>query len=209
MALRAKTPNAIEISDSARDVAFCGKSLAEDRVTRFVGQGAHDPAATPYFVLEELLGKLDLQEGSHLLDVGCGRGRALAYFVQAGLPGRITGVELDPSLSAQAFAWSKEYSRVEVAQGSVLELPLAQFTHFYLFNPFDSVVLVPFLEKIEKECANPVKVLHMSDNGETYYYLGKPGWQLLDQGEFQMHQGVQVYGCPQHWSLWSYERQEK
>ena len=95
--------------DVLRDLAVAGRSLERDEATRHAGAGAHDPTATPYRVLEELLGDLGLTEGSHLLDVGCGAGRVLAYFVGAALPGRVTGVELDRALATEAAAWSARY----------------------------------------------------------------------------------------------------
>lgn len=86
-------------ADEARDIATCGCSLMRLANTRFANAGAHDPTPTPYFVLEELFGRFELGPDSHVLDVGCGMGRVLAYFAEAGLPGRMTGIELDPALA--------------------------------------------------------------------------------------------------------------
>lgn len=41
-------------ADEQRDIALCGRSLAEPGTTRFAKQGAHDPTPTPYFILEDL-----------------------------------------------------------------------------------------------------------------------------------------------------------
>ena len=72
--------------DLRRDVAVAGRSLERAERTRHAAAGAHDPTATPYFVLEDLLDGLGLNADSHLLDVGCGAGRVLAFFVGAALP---------------------------------------------------------------------------------------------------------------------------
>lgn len=50
---------------------------------------------------------------------------------------------------------------------------------------------------------------HMSDNGENYSYMGRPGWTLLQEGSFHTYpvgaaHGFEVYGCPQHYSVWRY-----
>ena len=153
-------------ADLLRDMEVAGRSLERAERTRHAAAGAHDPTATPYSVLEDLLGGLDLDSDSHLLDVGCGAGRVLAYFVDAALPGRVTGVELDPALAAEAAAWSARYPNVRVVEGSVLDLPLADYTHVYLFNPFDTPVLAAFLDRLEREAVGPVTLVHMSDNGE-------------------------------------------
>lgn len=193
-------------ADAARDRAFCGCSLDPAASSRFAHAGAHDPTPTPYFVLEELFGRLGLDEGSHLLDVGCGAGRTLAYIAQAGLPGRATGVELDAGLARQAGRWTRRFDRLEVVAGNVLDLPLARYTHFYLFNPFDTAILVRFLDKLEAEAVRPVTLLHMSDNGEEYAYWGRGRWSVLGSGSIQdirTSEGktIRVYDHPQHFTL--------
>ena len=188
-------PNA----DLLRDLAVAGRSLERAERTRHAAAGAHDPTATPYFVLEDLLGGLDLSADSHLLDVGCGAGRVLAYFVSAGLPGRATGVELDPALAAEAAAWSARYPSVCVVAGSALDLPLAGFTHVYLFNPFDTPVLVAFLDRLECEAAGPVTLVHMSDNGEWPAYAGRERWTVLREGAIDLP--GEEGDCPQHFTI--------
>lgn len=185
--------------DVLRDLAVAGRSLERDEATRHAGEGAHDPTATPYRVLEELLGDLGLTEGSHLLDVGCGAGRVLAYFVGAALPGRVTGVELDRALATEAAAWSARYPNARVVAGSALDLPLAGYTHVYLFNPFDTPVLEAFLDRLEREASVPVTLVHMSDNGEWPAYLGREGWTVLREGSFEL--SGEDRDCPQHFTV--------
>ncbi len=186
-------------ADARRDVAIAGRPLERAERSRHAEEGAHDPTATPYFVLEDLLGAVGLCEDSHLLDVGCGAGRVLAYFVDAGLPGRVTGVELDAELAAEAAAWSARYERVNVVAGSALDLPLAGYTHVYLFNPFDTPVLEAFLDRLEREAVGPVTLVHMSDNGEWPAYLGRDGWTVLREGAFDLS-GAKG-DCPQHYTV--------
>lgn len=115
-------------NDGRRDIALCGVSLspgparasarAAVHVAEAAGGGvagaaahAHEPTPTPYFILEDLFSRIHLDEDSHLLDVGCGVGRVLAYAVEAGLPGHFTGVELDSALAARAQSWTGPFDR--------------------------------------------------------------------------------------------------
>ena len=196
-------------ADEQRDIALCGRSLAEPGTTRFAKQGAHDPTPTPYFILEDLFSNLEFFDNSHLLDVGCGTGRVLSFFIQSNLPGKATGVELDPDIAACARTWTRRFENVDVLCDNALEMPLDAFTHVYLFNPFDTNVLMQFIMKIENEVRRPITLVHMSDNGETYSYIGRTGWSLVRQGEFQEYRtatgrAITVYAHPQHFSIWKY-----
>ena len=197
-------------ADEARDIAVCGRSLAAIEPARpdFAAAGAHDPTPTPYFVLEELFGQIDLTAHGHLLDVGCGTGRVLAYAASR-LPCRAAGVELDPRLAEAASAWSTPFDRLDVIAGSVLDIPLTPYTCFYLFNPFDTAVLERFLDKLEHEVRHPATLIHMSDNGESFAYQGRPGWQRAHVGSIQTYRApsgrrIDVYAAPQHYSIWRY-----
>ena len=198
-------------ADAARDIALCGRSLHVDAQVRsdLVSSGAHEPTPTPYFVLEELLGKLDLTADDRLLDVGCGTGRVLAYAASR-LPCRATGVELDAHLANIASSWTASFPQLSVIAGSVLDISLAPYTCFYLFNPFDTAVLTRFLDKAEREAARPFALVHMSDNGESFAYQGRSGWRLVRSGSIQMFQtasgrSIKFYEFPQHYSVWYYE----
>ena len=198
-------------ADAARDIALCGRSLGEAAPVHpdLASAGAHEPTPTPYFVLEELLGKLGLTANNHLLDVGCGMGRVLAYAASR-LSCRATGVELDARLASIASSWAASSSQLSVIAGSVLDISLAPYTCFYLFNPFDTAVLTRFLDKAEREAARPFTLVHMSDNGESFAYLGRPGWRLVRSGSIRAFQtasgrGIEFYDFPQHFSVWRYE----
>ena len=196
--------------DEEIDLAICGVPLFATDEARFPEQGAHGSSPTFYFVLQELFRHLDLDEGSHLLDVGCGKGRVLAYYLWQGFPGRATGIELDPEMASFARSWSARHDNLEVLEGSVLDLDLGPFTDFYLFNPFDPGVLRQFIEAVEAQVVRPCTVIHMSDNGDTWWYVGRPGWTELASGEILTYrnsrgQQVKVFQCPQHYTVWRFD----
>lgn len=196
--------------DEAIDRDICGFSLAEERETRFAIQGAHDASPTFYFVLDELFGHLALDDSSHLLDVGCSTGRVLAFFLWKGLPGRATGVELDPELASVAQSWTSRHDRLDVIQGSVLDLDLDAYTHLYMFNPFSPWMLQRFIPAIEAQLTHPLTIAHMADNGDSWQFVGRAGWTELASDTIQDYRNargypVRVYDNPQHYTVWRYE----
>lgn len=204
-------------ADARLDVAISGFHLtgeagghASAHGGHTFARGAHEPTPTPYFILSDLLGRLGLDAGAHVLDVGCGAGRVFAYAAATGSPCRVTGVEVDAALADRAAAWTRGNDRFRVLNASALDIPLSDYTHFYLFNPFDSDVLVRFLDAIEGRVRRRVVLIHMSDNGEWLAYLGRPGWRRAGEGEYHMHPSpgggeFPVFGCPQHYSIWEYD----
>lgn len=196
--------------DEQVDREVCGISLAEERETRYADQGAHDASATFYFVLEELFEHFSFGESSHLLDVGCSTGRVLAHFLRQGYPGRATGVELDPELARVAASWTAPHDNLDVIQGSALNLDLNRYTDLYLFNPFSPGVLQEFIEAIEAELTHPITLIHMSDNGDTWHYVGRTGWTELASGRIQNYRNARgypfkAYPDSQHYTVWRYE----
>ncbi|MDO4399872.1 MAG: class I SAM-dependent methyltransferase [Coriobacteriia bacterium] len=197
-------------ADEAIDEAVCGIRLLDPGETRLKALRAHDPTPTPYFVLEELFKHYSFDKRTRLLDVGCGTGRVLAYFLKAGFPGKATGVELDPLLAATARFWASSHANLSVKEGSVLDLDLEAFTDFYLFNPFDWTVLQEFIAQVETQVRRPCTVVHMSDNGDSWWYMNRAGWTEVASGEFQHFTNergypVKVYESPQHYTVWRFE----
>lgn len=196
--------------ESTIDLALCGVDLAYEHETRYAQQGAHDPTPTHYFILEELFKHCPLDKNTHLLDVGCSTGRVLAYYLRAGHPGQATGVELDPELAAIAQAWTARYPNLHVLQGNALDLDLSAYTIFYLFNPFSPGMLQRFIESIELQVSGTCTVIHTSDNGDTWHYVGRPGWTEVASGaieHFRNARGyrVKVFDHPQHYTVWRYD----
>ncbi|MBR1828453.1 MAG: class I SAM-dependent methyltransferase [Atopobiaceae bacterium] len=192
------------------DLSVCGTSLAGPEKSRFKHLGAHDSTPTPYFILDELFSHYSFDRTSHLLDVGCGTGRALAHFVRAGFPGRATGIELDPILAARTQRWAKRYPNLSVIEGNVLDVDLSLYSDFYLFNPFDQGILQQFIELVEVQAMRPFTLVHMSDNGDTWRYVGRPGWTEVASGTFSNYPNeggrkIEIYDWPQHYTVWHHE----
>ena len=115
-----------------------------------------------------------------------------------------------PRSPAFAASWTSSFEGVDVIEGNALEIPLAPYSHLYLFNPFDTNLLERFIMKIEQDAAREMTMVHMSDNGETYSYIGRTGWSLVREGEFHSYRtasgrSFHVYDHPQHFSIWRYD----
>ena len=138
--LRRSLPNLI------RDMRY-GAYLGGSVRSPFRLDGMHDAESTDWADLGVLFG----QPGSRprpddvIVDVGCGKGRALAFFheVTRGR-NRIVGIEIIPEIGEATRRRFAGRGRVEVRVGDALELLPDDATLLYLCNPFDP----PLMERL-------------------------------------------------------------
>lgn len=87
------------------------------------------------------------------VDLGAGKGRALALAVQAGFR-RVIGVELSPSLVDAARRNLSDRGQVELHVGDATRFRLPdEPTMLFLFNPFRGDLMRTFLDHLEAQMA--------------------------------------------------------
>jgi len=97
---------------------------AEDEYRPFPNR-ARKNLAQRWFELPVLTKVLGLRRGVRLLEVGCGRGIALAYFQERLRPTRLVGLDIDSSLLAEAQSSWKGGAPVELVWADVRAMPLS------------------------------------------------------------------------------------
>lgn len=132
----------------ARNIAFdlrYGAFLGGVIATRYENAGAVNVANSDYAVLPQLFDRL-IEEDEVLVDVGCGKGRVLNWWLRFYPRNRLVGIELDAEVAAKTRHRLRRHPQVEVYSGNVLDLFPEEGTFFYLFNPFDRTVMRQFLD---------------------------------------------------------------
>ncbi len=99
-----------------------------------------------------------------LVDVGCGRGRVLNWWLYSGYRNRMIGLELDAETAEQTRRRLKAYENVSIITGNAVDHLPPEGTIFYLYNPFDPPIIDMFLDRMKTICAkNPqVTILYYS-----------------------------------------------
>ena len=194
----------VRFIDGFRDRKICGCSLSKRRTTNI--EGGNDYAPTCYWNLDEMFKNTKFTAEDHLADIGCGKGRVLAWWLGKNLPGRATGIELDPFVAGVAKQWLKRYpeDRVRLIEGNALEQEYDEYTIIYLFRSFTKEFLVRFLERIEAQLTHPVRLYYMSDQFSREVLWGRPGWKGLRRRRIYKKYGLCLYGSPQYYSVWMY-----
>jgi SAM-dependent methyltransferase len=117
----------------------------------FAHLGAYATQSMDYAQLSYLFSRNDLpiRESDVLVDVGCGKGRVLNYWLGRGVRNRMIGIELDEAVAAATRRRLARFANVEIIQGDATEVLPEDGTLFFLFNPFGPDVLKRFGERLK------------------------------------------------------------
>jgi SAM-dependent methyltransferase len=157
------------------DLRTSGAVLGGAEQTRFLHKGAANPSNSDYGDLSRLLPAL-LRPEDIVVDVGCGKGRVLAWGASR-FRNRFIGVELDPDLAAATAKRLARYTTVEVRAADVREAFPAEGTFFYLFCPFGPEVTAQFRDLLWAQGKPEARILYV---GPQYLHVFQedPRWQI-------------------------------
>jgi SAM-dependent methyltransferase len=125
--------------------AFLGGSIKTSHATL----GAYDVSNSDYRALSYLFADRVLP-GDELVDLGCGKGRVLNWWLSRGWRNRMVGIELDQRVAERARDRLRRYPNVRIIAGDAVEHVPSDGTVFYMFNPFDVRVMTRLRDKLER-----------------------------------------------------------
>jgi SAM-dependent methyltransferase len=136
-----RTPKIVR--NALRDLRY-GAPLGGTIKTRHAHLGAHDIGNADYDDLALLFADAGVSAEDVLVDVGCGKGRALNWFLARYPDNTIYGIELDEEICARTARRLRRFANVKVVCGDATKLLPEEGTVFYLFNPFGEPVMRAF-----------------------------------------------------------------
>jgi SAM-dependent methyltransferase len=131
--------------------------------TRFGDRGATHTTNTPYDVLAASFRPGDIRADDVLVDVGCGKGRVINWWLRGGHRNRIIGIELDPEVAARTRHRLRRHRNVSIVCGDAVEALPADGSLYYLYNPFKAPVVRVFRDRL-------AEVTRGRDGTRIYYY---------------------------------------
>lgn len=152
---------AVQIWNVVYDLRF-GALLRGDLATRYADLGAYDTTNTPYLALSLLFSGEKITADDVLVDVGCGKGRVINWWLNKGISNAIIGLELDPDVAARTRDRLQRYPNVTIISGDAVENLPAAGTLFLVANPFDRKVVERFKERVLE--------LQRPDRTRIFYY---------------------------------------
>lgn len=154
-------------TDTAREVHLADLDIRSEHVER---GGRYAPASARSF--NAIMKSLDVPPGSVFVDIGSGKGKTLLLASEFGFK-RVVGVEFAGELNAQARRNWTIYRKGREANPDfeVVTIDAAEYdikddeNVFYLFNPFDDVVMNKFLRNLDASLARaprPIWVIYQN-----------------------------------------------
>jgi SAM-dependent methyltransferase len=130
----------------ATDLRY-GGILAGNVRSRYRQAGAYNVANTPYSVLPQIFaGRIGPDDV--LVDVGCGKGRVINWWLSRGLRNRMYGIEIDPEVASATRRRLRRFSNVTIINRDATTSVPDDATLLYMYNPFDQATCERFKANI-------------------------------------------------------------
>ena len=194
------------VFDIMHDKKLVGMSLGRYvPSTHREDMGATGSESTPYFTLRKIFDGESFSEDDIFADVGCGKGRVLAYMaVEFGFKGKLRGIELNDEVAQIAKSWSEQFDNIEIISGDAFKQDLSDITVLYLHRPFETEFFKKFINKFESEINHPVRLYYWVDQQSGGYLRNRDGWTMEKRMVLFKNHGLPAFVVPQGFSKWIY-----
>ena len=195
-----------ELFDGLKDRRICGCSLVKYVPSLYREKmGATGSQSTSYWVLDKIFRNEVLNEDDRFIDVGCGKGRVLAYLIRKKCPCLIEGVELNPEVAEYARKWAAKYKNINIISGSAFDIDYNKYTKLFMGRPFEPEMFHNFIGKLESELVHPVRLYYWVDQQSGGYLENRKGWRMLRRENAFISHSFFICSTPQRYSVWEYE----
>lgn len=110
---------------------------------------------TDWNVLRAIFGQVEIKPEDVLVDVGCGDGRVINFWLSRGLNNRMIGIEVDADVAAATAKRYTRYPNIEIICGDAATTE-TNGTLFYVYNSFAGEPLKRFAESLK---GKPVRIV--------------------------------------------------
>ncbi len=156
---------------------YCGGTIASP----FASQGATRTESCSYRTLGVLFGHpmLRIDPRDVLVDVGCGKGRVINFWLLRGRQNSIVGVELTPSVAEWTRRRLSSFTNVRIVEGDASSRVPPDGTLFFLFNPFGRDTMQAFALRVSQN-AGPAGVRIVYLNARHIDVFPVERWTITD-----------------------------
>lgn len=159
------------------DLRYSGRLLSGNHKTSYKHLGANDVYHTSYSVMPLIFKFVEISPQDVLVDVGCGKGRVINYWLSRRYTNQIVGLELDPKIAMQTISQFSKYDNVNIFVGDAVEKLPDNGTIFYFYNPFCEEKVIQFEKRLAQMSANrPITIIYY--NPKSVHLFNKTTWDI-------------------------------
>ncbi len=191
--------------DGRKDKRICGCSLVKYVPSLYrETMGATGSESSCYWAIDTIFEGFSFDESDSFIDVGCGKGRILAYLTDKKCPCPLTGIELNKEVYEYAKKWTKAYPQITLIHGNAFEQDFNQYTVIFLARPFETDTFHHFIEYLENNLTHKIRLIYWWDTQSGNYLENRSGWDMLKREWIFTSHGLFMYRCPQRYTIWEY-----
>ena len=199
----------LNLADHCIDQRICGQSLVKYVPSIFRdnenGIGGTGSQSTHYIILKRIFSHVELKPSDTFMDIGCGKGRVLAFLVREKCPCPIYGIEHNEEVGKIAVEWAERYEQVHVIIGDAFLLDYNPYTVLFMGRPFLPQTFLSFVEHLESSLTHPITLIYWVDQQSGYLLKKRSGWEMQMREKITRMHGIRIAKVPQGFSIWTYD----
>lgn len=143
------------------DFKYGGKICRTDLKINDSRPECHTMVHSSYHILRQIFDQVPISADDVLVDVGCGEGRVINFWLSLGLTNKIIGLEINEEIAERTRRRYKKYQNVMIIQGNALNTLPRWGTIFFLYNPFSDETIKRFAAAVKNM---NVTIIYYTDN---------------------------------------------
>lgn len=163
------------LRNGAIDLRF-GRPLSGGEVSRYRHLGSGNVVNSDYGALQQIFAGR-VRPHDVLVDVGCGKGRVLNYWLRHFPTQRVIGLERDPDIGLATGRRLRRHLNCEVIVSDASVWLPDQGTLFFLYNPFNRDCTQGFLNRLNEFASDTTRVLY-SNPRYCDVFVEDPAWSV-------------------------------
>lgn len=159
------------------DIHYSHKILKGNIKTSYKYMGSNDIYHTKYSVLPIIFRMVPVKKNDVLVDIGCGKGRVINYWLCKYRHNRIFGIELDKRIARNTALQLSRWKNVTILSGNALKKIPKEGTIFYFYNPFSEEMVKKFEKRMNTLFRNkPITIIYY--NPKSLHVFMNKRWNI-------------------------------
>lgn len=180
------------LTDTVLDLKYSRRLLRGNNKSRYKHLGANDVYHTKYCAMPLIFRNISIDPQDVLVDVGCGKGRVINYWLSQKYKNQIIGLELDTEVAKQTQSQFSKWKNVKIISGdAIINLPQSG-TVFYFYNPFTEEKVKEFEQQVAHiSDQKAIKIIYY--NPKSIHVFKNNNWDIVEIN-FEKDYGIKRWG---------------